>query len=140
MSEEITFWKGTPSHWTSFSYYIICIPLTFIFGLGFFMAVWRYLTIEKNIITITSQRIIEKKGVLSKSTNELELFRVKDIELEEPFFFRMVGLSAIILITSDKSSRTIKLDGIKNGNVLKEKIRNAVDIRRTQKGVREIDY
>lgn len=140
MSQEKTFWEGTPSHWTSFIYYLICIPLTFVFGLGLLMAGWRYLTIKKNIIKVTSQRIVEKKGVLSKTTNELELFRVKDIRLEEPFFLRLVGLSNIVLITSDRTDKIVSINGVKNGEDLKENLRSFIDKRRTEKGVKETDF
>ncbi len=36
--------------------------------------------------------------------NELELYRVKDIVLNEPFLLRLVGLSNIVLVTSDRST------------------------------------
>ena len=139
MTQEETFWEGTPSHWTNFIYYLFCIPLAF-FVIGILMAGWRYLTIKNNIIKITSQRIIEKKGVLSKTTNELELFRVKDIKLEQPFFLRLVGLSNIVLITSDKTNKIVSINGVKNGEDLKENLRSFIDKRRTEKGVRETDF
>ena len=139
MTQEETFWEGTPSQWTNFIYYLFCIPLAF-FVIGILMAGWRYLTIKNNIIKITSQRIIEKKGVLSKTTNELELFRVKDIKLEQPFFLRLVGLSNIVLITSDKTNKIVSINGVKNGEDLKENLRSFIDKRRTEKGVRETDF
>jgi|TARA_B110000459_G_C16202788_1_gene312983 membrane protein YdbS with pleckstrin-like domain len=139
MSEK-EIWNGNPSQWTGFSYYIICIPIIVLFGLGLLMGLWRYLTIKTWKIRVTNQRIIDVKGVLSKTTEELELFRVKDITLHQPFWLRLVGLSNIHLRTSDKSNRLYILPGVKNGQELREKLRIVVDKRRTEKGVVERDF
>ena len=139
MSEK-EIWSGAPSQWTSFGFYLICIPLVFVFGLGLVMALWRYLTIRTWTIRVTNQRIIDEQGVLSKTTEELELFRVKDITLQQPFWLRLVGLSSIQLKTSDRSDPLYILPGIRNGKGLREELRTVVDKRRTEKGVVERDF
>jgi len=140
MSLEKDIWKGSPSHWTSVLYYIMCIPLIFVGGIGVVMGIWRYLTIRTWEISITSQRMIEEKGVLSKTTNELELFRVKDITLDQPIILRLVGLSNIILHTSDKTTPIVTIPGVPDGKKLREEMRNIIDKRRDEKGVRERDF
>ena len=95
--------------------------------------------LENWIIEITDQRIIVKRGWLSSKTDELELFRVKDIRLEQPFFLNSFELSNIILITSDRTNKIEIIPAIKGGEALREKIRNAVDKRRDIKKVREFD-
>tara|TARA_B110000003_G_scaffold256242_1_gene273652 strand:+ start:299 stop:616 length:318 start_codon:yes stop_codon:yes gene_type:complete len=104
------------------------------------MGIWRFLTIRTWKITITNQRIIEEKGVLSKTTNELELFRVKDLKLDQPFFLRLVGLSNIILLTSDRTNKRYVIEGVDNGKDLREKLRVSVEKRRDEKKVREVDF
>ena len=140
MSKEETIWEGNPSHWTSFSYYILCLFLIPLLGLGILMGIWRFLTIRTWKISITNQRIIEEKGVLSKTTNELELFRVKDLKLDQPFFLRLVGLSNIILLTSDRTNKRYVIEGVDNGKDLREKLRVSVEKRRDEKKVREVDF
>ena len=140
MSLEKDIWKGSPSHWTSVLYYIMCVPLIFVGGIGVVMGLWRYLTIRTWEISITSQRMIEEKGVLSKTTNELELFRVKDITLDQPIVLRLVGLSNIILHTSDKTTPIVIIPGVPDGKKLREEMRNIIDKRRDEKGVRERDF
>ena len=140
MSQEENIWEGNPSHWTSFLYYVISLILVPVFGLGAIMLIWRWLTIRTWKITVTNQRIIEEKGVLSKTTNELELFRVKDLKLDQPFFLRLVGLSNIILFTSDQTNKRYVIEGVRDGKELKEKLRASVDKRRDEKKVREVDF
>ena len=72
--------------------------------------------------------------------DELELYRVKDYRLENPFFLRMFSLGNIVLETSDRSSPVVRINAIQNAEELREKIRNCVETRRDQKGVREVDF
>ncbi|WP_378188142.1 PH domain-containing protein [Aquimarina sp. W85] len=139
MQEEKTIWQGTPSQWVNFMFYICCIPLSLVFGLGILFAFWKYLDTKYNQLTITDQRIIEERGILSKTTKELEVYRIKDITLTEPFLLRIFGLSNIVLITADMDTPKQVLMGLETGYIIKEKLRVAVDIRRDLKGVRELD-
>ena len=138
MSTEKDIWSGAPSHYGSFFYYIFCGVLCF-FIFPIFMGLWRYLTIRTWKIAVTNQRVTEQKGVLSRSTDELELFRVKDIKLDEPLWIRIFGLSNIVLHTSDRTSPIVIIPAIKDGKELRETLRDLVDQRREQKGVRETD-
>ena len=137
--EEKLIWKGSPSQWINNGMYIFAI---FFFWLiiPLLLAIWYYLEVKFWTIKITSERMIEEKGVLSKSISEVELYRVKDIKLEQPFLFRLVGLSNILLFTSDKTHSIVKIPAVKDGKELREKIRAAVDVRRDIKKVRELDY
>jgi len=137
--EEKLIWKGNPSQWINFGTYLLCILFCWLI-IPIFIALWRFLVVKAWKIEITDQRIINEKGVFSKTTDELELFRVKDIRLEEPFLFRLVGLSSLILATSDKTHPVFKIPALKDGKNIKEKLRIAVDIRRDLKGVKETDF
>jgi uncharacterized membrane protein YdbT with pleckstrin-like domain len=138
--EEKEIYKGSPSQIINLGFYILCAFLVPAFGLGIIMFIVRYLKTQYTKFEITDQRISELTGVLSRKTDETELYRVKDIRLEEPFLLRMFGLSTIILVTSDKTTPRIKIEGIKDGNDLREKLRTVVEARRDQKGVKERDF
>ena len=75
MNEE-NIWEGSPSQWTNFSFYILCVILTAAFGLGLLLALWKYFDTYFNKYEITDQRIVEHKGIFSKTSDEIELFRV----------------------------------------------------------------
>ena len=164
--EEKLLWKGSPSQWLNLPHYIFWLLLPLIlfiffltletdltiedkyliwkvplywFFLGILICLWRYFLIRTWRIKISDQRHIQKKGVLNITTDELELFRVKDIRLEQPFLFRFVGLSNIILTTSDKTHPYTKIPAIKNGAKIREALRGIVEKRREIKGVREAD-
>jgi len=138
MNEKLI-WKGSPSQWTNFPFYCLCTLLAIV-GVGIFMAIWKYVKTKCNKFEVTDQRILLHQGVFSKTVDELELYRVKDLRLHQPFWLRVVGLSSISLDTTDHSDPEVWINGISNGVELKEQLRVAIDIRRDIKGVREIDY
>ena len=89
--------------------------------------------------TIHQDNLIEKTGILNVNTEEILLYRVKDIRLYEPLLYRLVGLSQLTIITSDYTNPSIVLYGIKNGEELMTIIRQLVANSRKVEGVKEID-
>jgi len=137
--EEKNLWEGVSSQWINFGYNILCVLLLPVFGLGLLMFIWRYLTTKFNKYEITNERIIEHKGVLSRTTDELELYRVKDIKLDQPFFLRLFKLSNIVLSTTDRTKSIVTIQGIEDGQELRNILRKSIEERRDAKKVREID-
>lgn len=90
--------------------------------------------------TLTTERLIIKKGILTRTTDEIELYRIKDIRLVEPLLQRLVGLSILEIMSSDRSNPHLSLAGIKNGDKLRNEMRNQVERLRTNKNVREVDF
>ena len=146
-------WSGSPSQWYNFPKFVIWgfVALLFLFSspviLGGLIAslipigiiVWNYLIVSMWKININEEKLVQKKGVLNLKTDELQIYRVKDITLEQPIWLRLVGLSNISLISSDKSDPFITIPAIRNGDALREDISNAVEKMRRKKGVREFD-
>ena len=69
--EEKEIWNGSPSQWTNFGTYAMCIIFCLLI-FPIFIVLWRFLVVKTWKIKITDQRLIEEKGVLSKTTEELE--------------------------------------------------------------------
>jgi uncharacterized membrane protein YdbT with pleckstrin-like domain len=99
----------------------------------------RYLKTKYRVFELTNERFKITDGIFNKVTQTLELYRVKDIEVLQPFWYRMVGLENIKVSTSDLSSPLIIIDGIPQSVGLADKMRSHVETMRMQKRVREID-
>jgi membrane protein YdbS with pleckstrin-like domain len=85
---------------------------------------------------VTTERIHLRQGVLSRKTDALELYRVKDYLLVEPFFLRVFGLGNIVLTTADETNPTVVIEAIPQIQALRDQIRKQVEACRTRKGVR----
>ena len=117
--------------------YLLISKLMFFVPIIWAFIVWLKVRCHRYIIT--TERLKEEDGVFSKTTEELELFRVKDITLIEPFTLRLFGCGNIVLDTSDKSTPIVVLDAIKGGRGVLDILRANVAIMRQRKGVREVD-
>lgn len=136
---ETLLWEGTPSHVRDLAYHSLCLLLSWLV-VPLFMSGWRYLSTRNHRIRISSERIQITTGVLSKRMEEVELYRVKDTSLEQPFLLRLFGLGNIHLSTSDQSSPHLVVGPVREAHSIREQLRGAVEKLRDRKRVREIDY
>jgi len=96
-------------------------------------ALWKYLEIRSTKLKITDQRLIIREGILNKTTNETELYRVRDSSIEEPFFYRIFGCGTINIYTTDDADATLFLKAYKKPHWVKDQIRNYSEICRQKK-------
>ena len=135
---EQTVWTGRSSQVTNLGLYLVCF-LTCWLVVPVFIAIWKWLDLRSAVYELTTERLKQTRGIFSKRVDELELYRVKDIAIEQPFFLRLFSLANIILDTSDKTTPRVVLKGISQAEDLSNKIRQQVEIQRQRKRVREID-
>jgi uncharacterized membrane protein YdbT with pleckstrin-like domain len=137
--EERILWEGHPSHLKDLGFHLVCLALApLIVPLG--LMLWRYLDTRFERYEISTERIRVTRGILSKRMDELELYRVKDTSLVQPFFLRIFRLANLVIDTSDASTPRIVLPAIPEARVLRENLRGCVEKMRARKGVREFDY
>lgn len=89
--------------------------------------------------TLTDQRLRERRGILSVTIEELELYRVKDITVQQPLLQRLVGRGRVVLATSDRTTPVVVLNAIFCPEHVAHMVRACVERSRVAKGVREID-
>lgn len=154
-TSEAVVWEGSPSQLTNFGTYLACAlvaiaivaagiliaPQAFwVLPVPLAVAFWRYLELRYFRYRVTTERAGLSRGVLTKRTDSIELYRVKDTTLLEPFFLRMFGLADIVLSSSDRTTPLLVLHAVPNGLALREQIRANVERLRVQKSVREVDF
>lgn len=137
MSEQIV-WTGRPSHILNFSTYFWCILFCWLVIPVIVMLV-RMIQLKSTSYELTTERLKIRTGVFNRQLDELELYRVKDYRLEQPFFLRLMGRSNVLIYTSDATDRKVALHAISGGDQLREKIRTLVEARRTNRRVSEVD-
>jgi membrane protein YdbS with pleckstrin-like domain len=85
---------------------------------------------------ITTQRVRIERGILSRSRQDTELFRIDDIVLEEPLGMRMVGHALLILRSTDRSTPEVRLYGVPGLDALGDRIRECALRERERRGVK----
>ena len=139
MNKEDIIWETTPSQIINIKCFILC-GLFFWTIFPIFFMYWEYLKTKNTRFKITTERLIITTGVFNKHTEQIELYRIKDIHLEEPLIFRFFGLGNILLDTSDKKFSKTILQALTNPIESKEKIREVVEKLRIERSVREVDF
>jgi uncharacterized membrane protein YdbT with pleckstrin-like domain len=152
---ETPVWNGTPSQWLNFGAFFLCAlfaaaivaiaiisskPVVYA-GLAIpaAIALTKWLKVRSYRITVTTERITTQTGVFSRHRSDMELYRVKDTTLHEPFLLRLVGLANIAIESSDRTTPSSVLPAIHSAEDLRQKIRANVERLRTIKGIREMD-
>lgn len=90
---------------------------------------------------ITPERPIVRRGIVFKSIDEIELYRVKDVRMDFNLLNQWAGIGNISLTSSDETTRTgeLVMRHIEQAQPRRELIRRLVDAARRLRGVREID-
>ncbi|MBI5366217.1 MAG: PH domain-containing protein [Planctomycetes bacterium] len=99
----------------------------------------RWLVCASQRYKVTSQRIEYETGILSKRRDVLWLYRVEDLVLERPFFQRLMGTGNLQIVSSDKSTPDLRLDGLSGVTPLYEQIKASVERERMRRQVRVVD-
>ncbi len=136
---EQMIWRGHSSHLVNFWTFVICGFFCWLI-FPIFIAVWKWLENRCRIYEVTTERIKVTRGVFSRQTEEVELYRVRDYRLEEPFWTRIFGLGNIVISTTDNSNQVVVIRAIPEPDSLRDQIRKHVEVCRERKGVRITEF
>ena len=131
-------WSGSPSQLLNFPVFLLCTLLCWLI-VPVFIAIWKWLVVHNIRYELTSERLKIRSGVLNKELEELELYRVRDYRLEQPFWLRLFSLGNVTVTTTDVSQPQVTLRAIADSERVRELIRRNVEDCRTKKGVRSLD-
>lgn len=130
--EEI--WHGGPSQWVNLGWWLLAllvIPLPW--------AIYKSIRTATTDFTLTTQRLRVRTGILSRQTEEVELYRVRDTAIRQSLFERVFGLGTIQVSSSDPRTPEFDLPAIKGAEGVREHFRRHTELMRQRRGVRDID-
>ena len=133
MAEE-TLWSGTSSQIKNLGISVLCIlviPIPW--------AIARWLAVKTTTYRLTTERLITESGIFSKTTDTPELYRVRDLQITQPFAQRLFGLHTVHLLTADTTTPSVIIDHIPVAAGLPDKLRAQIEDTRMRKRVRTVD-
>ena len=113
-------------------------PLTWLSLIILLFATYRYAFIRRIQYTITPEYLQVKKGLFFREIDTIELFRVKDYILEQPFVLQIFRLMDLHLKTTDPENPVIWLRGIPLSDLV-EQLRERVLETRKHNRIYEIN-
>ena len=110
-------------------------------GVGFVLIGLRWIRNRSAVYEVTDQRLIIKRGILFKTIDEIELYRIKDVRLGYSLLNQMTDIGTIVLTSSDRTTAggVFTLRDVPMARDRREGLRTLVDRARQRRGVREID-
>lgn len=114
----------------------IMISLGVIVAIALVVFIIKWINTRARVYQVTTERIKITDGVFNRKTEEVELYRVRDYKLTEPFWLRLFGLGNIVISTTDNSSPTVVLEAVRDPNGRREELRKYVELCRDKKRVR----
>jgi uncharacterized membrane protein YdbT with pleckstrin-like domain len=133
-SDERIEWVGRSSQLQNIWWILSCLLV-----LPIPVAVYKWLLTRTQVYTLTDQRLQTTRGILSKTTDDIELYRVRDTRLEQSFWQRLFGRGDVVLTTTDATTPLVVLRWLPDAAALRERLRVLVEARREAKGVRTLE-
>lgn len=110
---------------------LVIVPVTYI--------LMKWLQTKCKTYELTNQRLRISSGVLSRNTEDIELFRIKDTKLEQPIFIRLFGRGNVIVVSADMTQPMLMIEAVPKANELRETLRAHINEQRKMKMVREME-
>jgi uncharacterized membrane protein YdbT with pleckstrin-like domain len=125
--------RGSLAGWATL---LLCLV-----GIGFLIVLFRWIENVCTTYELTGDRLKIRTGIFSKTIDEIELYRVKDIRMTYSLIGGWAGIGTIILTSSDPttSGGPLIIRDVMDAEQRREAIRNLVDKARQRRGVRELD-
>ena len=125
--------RGSLAGWATL---LLCLV-----GVGLIIVAVRWFQNLATTYELTEDRLILHKGIVNKSLDEIELYRVKDVRVEFSLIAQWAGIGTIVLESSDETTagQPLVMRDIDKAPARREKLRELVIAARRLRGVREFD-
>jgi uncharacterized membrane protein YdbT with pleckstrin-like domain len=102
---------------------------------GAFLLLWVVAKTRGTRWKVTSRRIERELGILSKRVDNVELWRVRDVQYRQSLWERIFGVSSLIITSEDSASPLLELRGLPPSRAAYDALMSAVMTARQQRGV-----
>ena len=124
-----------PAFWIAYPWILATIFIPFLLPICIYKLIevycWRF---DFNDMTMS-----ERKGVFSVERREVSYARIKSIKIEEPFLYRLVDISRVVIQSSEPFMKDVVLNGIYAKDIVKEFLDEKIAEARKREGIREFD-
>lgn len=94
-----------------------------IVALAVLLALRAWWSVRYLVYRVTTDRVELERGLLSKRLDNLDLFRVTDVQLRIGIAERLVGVGSIVLISTDKTTPQLVIAGVPGARQIYENLK-----------------
>lgn len=116
---------------------VVLFPLC---GLGLIFLFMAWYRIASRQYRLTTERFFCCRGLISRHVDELELYRIKDVKMDQGVFDRMFNTGTVTIYSTDDTTPILHMEGIANPETVKEQIRAIYRSARQQEGAHVTEF
>ena len=113
---------------------ILCIPVAIIL----LIVAWVRLASTK--YRLTNQRLFKRTGLIARHEEEIELYRIQDVKMNQGIIQRLLKIGDITVVSTDETTPVLSINGVRNPVEVKETLRTAYREARKAEGVRHAEF
>lgn len=102
------------------AFWLIAIPSMLLSAVVLWPVV---MAVAGNRYRLTTQRLFIERGILSVTTDQLELIRVDDVRVHKTLVDRFCGLGTVEIVSTDATDKRILIEGIAEAGQVAEDVR-----------------
>ena len=122
VNEEVTLYDENPSMFRNRPVEFIFTVVLCLILVGFIVFFVWWFRCKGTQLTITSERTRLRKGILSKSITEVWHQDVRNVQLNQTFFQRLLGVGSLGISSAGQAGLEISVSGIPDPDRVKELI------------------
>lgn len=100
-------------------------PAAILVVVALILAVFTAITRRSLSWSITSERLIERRGLIASRRRELELADIRSVEVEQRLFQRLLGLGSVMVASAASADFMIRLEGVRDPEAIADTLRKA---------------
>ena len=122
--QERVLYEAHPSMFRNHPFwFVLCIVSV----VGLIPLLWWYVQSISTKIIVTNEQTTLRKGLLSKETSDVFHDNVRNIQVKQSAFQRLMGVGYVGISSAGQSGIEIEIDGIRNPDRVKEIIDDCRD-------------
>ena len=83
-------------HWFAWVPMVVWLVLGVVtFGLTWFVALYEFLRLRFTEQGVTNKRVIQKRGIISRKSEEMKLTSIETVEIDQGFWGRIFGFGTV---------------------------------------------
>jgi uncharacterized membrane protein YdbT with pleckstrin-like domain len=96
-----------------------------LFAIAVLLVLAAILTRRGTSWSITSERLIERRGLLGQTRREVELADIRSVEVSRTLFQRLLGIGTVVVSSAASADYMIRMQNVANPDEIAETVRRA---------------
>jgi len=127
-------YEGSPS-WKAFFWQYVFAWILAVVVVGLIWVLILHLKRKSTKFKITTASIDTETGIFSRHIETLQLWRIKDIDLQQSFWERILGVARIMVFTKDVTNPVLTIMGLPSSRELFDQLKDSIEAARQSRNL-----